>query len=82
MTQIGTDLPFPADCILLADKIYPNGDPLMTPYTAAQLARKEGNMRRKCMKLNRCIQMYRIRVEHAIADLKKYKKFRIFMATS
>ena len=45
----------------------------MTPYTAAQLARKEGRMKRKCKKLNRNIRYYRIGVEHAFAELKQYK---------
>ena len=73
MRHVGRDLEFPNACVLLGDKIYPNGDSIMTPYTAAQLARKEPRMRRKCVKLNRHIRHYRIIVENAIAELKQYK---------
>ena len=45
----------------------------MTPYAAAQLARKEDRMKKKCKKLNRNIRYYRIGVEHAFAELKQYK---------
>ena len=50
MRRIGTELWFPEQCVLLGDKIYPNGNCIMTPYTAAQLARKEDRMKRKCKK--------------------------------
>ena len=40
----------PEQCVLFGDKIYPNGNCIMTPYTAAQLARKEDRMKRKCKK--------------------------------
>ena len=51
MRRIGTELCFPEQCVLLGDKIYPNGNYIMTPYTVAQLARKEDRMKRKCKKL-------------------------------
>ena len=38
----------PEQCALLCDTIYPNGNCIMTPYTAAQLARKEDRIKRKC----------------------------------
>ena len=41
MRRIETELCFPEQCLLLGIKIYPNGNCIMTPYTAAQLARKE-----------------------------------------
>ena len=72
MRRIRTELYFPEQCVLLGDKIYPNGN-CMTPYTAPQLARKEDRMKRKCKKLNRNIRYYRIGVEHAFAELKQYK---------
>ena len=65
MRRIVTELCFPEQCVLLGDKIYPNGNCIMTPYTAAQLARKEDRMKRK--------RYYRIGVEHAFAELKQYK---------
>ena len=73
MRRIGTELCFPEQCVLLGDKIYPNGNCIMTPYTAAQLARKEDRMKRKCKKLNRNIRYYRFGVEHAFGELKQYK---------
>ena len=57
----------------LADKIYPNRSAVLTPYTSAQLARMPLVERRTYRKFNSLIRKYRIRVEHAIADLKTYK---------
>ena len=48
MRRIGTELCFPEQCVLLGDKIDPHGNCIITPYTAAQLARKEDRMKRKC----------------------------------
>lgn len=74
MTQIGgPQLPFPGDCILLADKIYPNRDPIMTPYTTQQIRRRDARQQRKCSKLNRLIQRNRVCVEHAIGEIKQYQ---------
>ena len=49
MDNIGpsSDLDFPVECYLLADKAYPNGHPLMTPYTAVQVRRQPRGMHRK-----------------------------------
>jgi hypothetical protein len=49
MPQIGhnQELDFPQNVVLLADKIYPNGYPLMTPYTRRQLNARPDNVRRK-----------------------------------
>ena len=73
MRRIGTELCFPEQCVLLGDKIYPNGNCIMTRYTAAQLARKVDRMKRKCKNLNRNNHYYRIGVEHAFAEFKQYK---------
>jgi hypothetical protein len=75
MPQIGhnQELDFPQNVVLLADKIYPNGYPLMAPYTRRQLNVRPENVRRKCRKLNRLITEYRVKVEYAICDLKHYK---------
>ena len=58
----------------LGDKIYPISNCIMTPYTAAQLARKEDRVKRKCEISNyyRNIRYYRIGVKHAFAELKQY----------
>ena len=73
MPKLGTDLPFPDECIILADKIYPNRHPIVTPYSAAQIRQRNAHQRRQSRRLNRIIQRYRICVEHAIAELKVYR---------
>lgn len=52
MRQIGQDLPFPQNCVLLGDKIYPNGHPVITPFTQAQIRRKPDRLQRICRKFN------------------------------
>ena len=71
MRQLGTDLIFLEELCLLADKIC-YSTPVLTSYTS-QLARRPLVERRTCRKFNSLIRKYRIRVEHAIADLKTYK---------
>lgn len=75
MSRIGPneDLDFPPDLYILGDKIYPNRYPILTAFTAAQLARRHGMQLRKCLKFNRYLTSYRVCVEHAIARLKSYK---------
>ena len=73
MRHIGNDLPFPDDCVLLGDKIYPNRHPIVTSYSEAQLRLMDYRRKRKCRKLNRYIQQYRVCVEHAIAEIKCYR---------
>ena len=73
LPDIGADLLFPDQCVLLADKIYPNQYPLMTPYTTAQIRCKQGRHRRRSLKLNRLIVKYRACAEHAIAEIKRYR---------
>ena len=43
-----TELFFHEQCVLCGDKIYPIGNCIMTPYTAAHLARNEDRMKRNC----------------------------------
>ena len=73
MQEIGTGLQFPDELVLLGDKIYPNHGADLTPYTSAQLARKQPLERRKCRKLNFLINLYRVRVEQSIDELKTYR---------
>lgn len=68
----GPELPFPDECYLLGDKIYPNVHPIMTQHTSPQLRRMPPQRRRKARKLNRCISANRIAVEHAINEIKTY----------
>ncbi|XP_053390139.1 uncharacterized protein LOC128553052 [Mercenaria mercenaria] len=73
MQRIGTDLVFPHDCFLLGDKIYPNRYPIITPFSAGQVARRHGRDRRRCVKFNRYVSSCRIIVEHSIGELKTYR---------
>jgi len=72
MTRIPDELPFPDTCFMLGDKIYPNGFPILTPYYAPQLRRRQGDDRRCCRRFNRYHRKYRALVEHAIGQLKVY----------
>ena len=71
MNDIGNVLPFPNDCILLGDKIYPNRHPILTEFTELQLRQRDDRLR--CRKLNKYIRQYRVYVEHAIAEIKCYR---------
>ena len=75
MPQIGynAELNFPQNVVLSADKIYPSRYPLVTPYTRRQLNLRPPHIRRKCRKLNRLITHYRVKVEHPICDIKRYR---------
>ena len=63
---IGAELCFPVAYILFGDTIYSN---IMTPYTAAQLARKGWNETENIT--IRHIRYYSIGVDHAFAELKQ-----------
>ena len=73
MQKIGTGLQFPDELVLLGNKIYPNHGAIITPYTSAQLARKQPLERCKCRKLNSLIKLYTVRVEPSIGELKTYR---------
>lgn len=60
MQQVGSQLPFPAT------KHYPNQHPIMTLYSAAEIARVVWMQLRKCIQLNRYIRKYRFIVENRI----------------
>ena len=69
----GQELDFPRDCVILADKIYPNRQPIITPYKRHQLRQKPRRERRKCKKLNTRMSACRVYVEHVIRKLKSFK---------
>ena len=75
MQHLGVNGPlhFPEDCVLLADKIYPNRHPTITAFTTQQINRKPEHMKGKSRKFNRLVSEYSIIVEHVIGDLKSYK---------
>ena len=70
---IGGQLPFPDNCTLLADEIYPNRHPVITPFSDVQIQTVQGNQRLRALRLNRHVNSYRITVEHAICELKVYR---------
>lgn len=74
--QIGLDLNFPEECVLLGDIIYPNRHSVMTLHSAAQIRRKRGSNKRQCRKLNAYIKQHRVCIEHSIAELKCYRSVR------
>ena len=45
-----SELEFPEDCIILADKIFPNRYPLLSPFKIHQLTRRSRRERRICKK--------------------------------
>ena len=49
MPKLGTDLPFPDECMILSDKIYilSNRHPIMTPYSAVQMRQRNAHQRRQ-----------------------------------
>ncbi|CAC5380009.1 unnamed protein product [Mytilus coruscus] len=69
----GHDPDFPANGFILADSIYPNTRPLVTPYKANEIARQPGNEKRRKRKLNRLHKKRRVFVEHVINEIKKFR---------
>jgi hypothetical protein len=45
----------------------------VTPYTRRQLNLRPPHIRRKCRKLNRLLTHYRVKFEHPICDIKRYR---------
>lgn len=63
----GQELDFPEGFYVLADKIYPNDMPLVTPFRRNQLnGRADGSL------FNRVHGSYRVKIEHTISYLKKF----------
>ena len=63
----GEDLNFPEDCYLLADKIYPNTPPLITPFRRNQM---DGPGERHFF--NHIHSSYRVTAEHTISYFKTF----------
>ena len=59
MRQIGVELEFSNACVLLGDKIYPEGGQIMALYNVPQFASKDAAIRQKCRKINKHIRYYR-----------------------
>lgn len=75
LPSIGTnlELDFPPNYVILADKIYADRAPIVTPYRRHQLRRKTPREKRKCKKFNRRMSTCRVYVEHAIRRLKTFR---------
>lgn len=71
--KIGRGLPFPLDCFILGDKIYPNRCPIITPFSQHQIVTRNHQDQRKRRKFNTIVSFYRTLVERTICKLKKYK---------
>lgn len=71
-TGPGQELDFPANCYLLADSIYPNERPLITPYKARNGLRQNQEMRRQ-IKFKLFHRRRRVYVEHVFKELKIYR---------
>jgi hypothetical protein len=68
----GPELPFPDECFLLGDKIYPNRHPIVTPFTEQQINRRHV-FERRCRELNKIISTHRSIIERSICKLKSYR---------
>lgn len=68
-----SELEFPKECFILGDKIFPNKYPIMTPFRQNQIRMVPMRLRRKYARLNVVMCKYRVRVEHAIREMKIYR---------
>ncbi len=69
----GQELPFPGHLRLLADSIYPNQYPLLTPYKAIAMRNVDILEKRRRRRVNKRIRSRRVYVEHIIKDLKTFR---------
>ncbi|VDI80370.1 Hypothetical predicted protein [Mytilus galloprovincialis] len=69
----GLELDFPNNCFILADSIYPNNIPLVTPYKSLEILRQPQQERRRRRKFNCMHRKRRVYVEHVIKELKTFK---------
>lgn len=68
----GLSLDFPVNAFLLADKGYPDVQPLLTPFRQAQIRRLGRRDRRRAVHFNRELSRKRVKVEHIFKYLKDY----------
>ena len=70
--QLGTELGFPHYCDILCNRIYRNCGNIITQYTNSKLL--DSKVKKERMHEIQSIKRYRIGVEHAIAELKTYRR--------
>lgn len=68
----GLALDFPVNAFLLADKGYPDVQPLLTPFRQAQIRRLGQRNRRRAVRFNRELSRKRVKVEHIFKYVKDY----------
>ncbi|XP_071146166.1 uncharacterized protein [Mytilus edulis] len=73
--QIGPGLEndFPAHCFILADSIYPNAPPLVTPFKCTDIVRRPRLEQKRKRKFNLLHRKRRVYVEHVIKELKTFR---------
>ncbi|CAC5407160.1 unnamed protein product [Mytilus coruscus] len=73
--QIGPGLEndFPAHCFILADSIYPNAPPLVTPFKSTDIVRRPRLEQKRQRKFNLLHGKRRVYVEHVIKELKTFR---------
>ncbi|CAC5418870.1 unnamed protein product [Mytilus coruscus] len=69
----GDALDFPPQCYILADSIYPNGYPLVTPFKSVEIIRQTRAEKRFRRKFNILHRNRRVYVEHVIKEIKTFK---------
>ncbi|CAC5415220.1 unnamed protein product [Mytilus coruscus] len=73
--QIGRGLEndFPAHCFILADSIYPNAPPLVTPFKSTDIVRRPRLEQKRKRKFNLLHRKRRVYVENVIKELKTFR---------
>ncbi|VDI45215.1 Hypothetical predicted protein [Mytilus galloprovincialis] len=70
----GQLMDFPNNCYILADSIYPNEYPLVTPFKSVDIVRAPRREQRRRRKFNALHRKRRVYVEHI---MKEFKTFRV-----
>jgi hypothetical protein len=72
MAETG-DLPFTDNLYLLADKIYPNRHPLLTPFTRPQINAGPAEQQEEMKLYNLAVSSKRVYIEHVIGHFKVFR---------
>ncbi|CAC5384042.1 unnamed protein product [Mytilus coruscus] len=69
----GLENDFPVHCFILADSIYPNAPPLVTPFKSTDIVRRPRLEQKRKRKFNLLHRKRRVYVEHVIKELKTFR---------
>ena len=69
--RVNGPLHFPEDCVLLADKIYPNRHPTVTLFTTQQINRKPEHIARRASRISKFLMNW----AHTFVHTNFAKKF-------